>query len=153
MMKWIIGIVLLLLLVMIIVPALHIPHTPSPRLYDTNNLAQIGKACEIYQMEHDGHYPDTFADLVPYADAPKLYACYYDRKKTGAMSNVMDWTSFTLVAGLTTSAPPSSVLAYLPPGRHKGHTGGLILRRSTPRRKASYASRFSKSRLPRSINA
>lgn len=118
----IIGLILFVLL-----PALTVPKASSVIGSDINKLKQIGMACLMYEMDHAGHYPDSFADLTEYADAPKLYVAHPDRDKVGAMSNVMEWTSFVFCSGITTASPPSSVLAFLPPGHHKKHNGGVIL--------------------------
>ena len=111
----------------LVLPMLSFPKTKAVRSFDMNCLSQIGKACMMYAMDHNGQYPPDFAALTPYADYPKLYVSRHDRERAGAMSNVMDWTSFVYHRGITTASPPESVVAYLPPGHHEKTNGGIML--------------------------
>jgi hypothetical protein len=115
-------------LIFILLPAFITPKTSSIVKSDMNRLKQIGMACLMYAMDHRGEYPTDWTALTNnYANTPNLFVTHYHQKKEGSMSNVMEWTSFVYVPGLTTASPPRSVVAYLPLGHYKKREGGIIL--------------------------
>ena len=113
--------------VVVLLPAFISPCTKAPIASEMNRLKQIGIACMIYAMDHDGAYPPDFVSLTNYADKPLLYVSRHDLDNAGAMSNVMEWTSFVYNRGITTASPPDTIVAYLPPGHFKKKNGGVIL--------------------------
>jgi hypothetical protein len=121
--------ILIALVVFVLLPALITPKTSSIVMSDMNRLKQIGMACLMYAIDHRGEYPADWNALTNnYANIPKLFVTHADeKKKTGHMSNVMEWTSFVYVPGLTTASPPRSVVAYLPLGHYKARDGGIIV--------------------------
>jgi len=94
---------------------------------DMASLRQIGLACREYAEQHQGQYPPDWTVLTNELGAGKIFVCYHDRARVGAMSNVMAWTSYDYVRGVTTASPPGTVVAYFRPRRYGKHTGGLIL--------------------------
>lgn len=116
------------IVIFLLLPALSRPKTSSIVMSDMNRLKQIGMACLMYAMDHRGEYPADWAALTNnYANDPRLFVTHYDKKKAADMSNVMEWTSFVYLPGLTTAAPPRSILAYLPLGHYKTRDGGILL--------------------------
>jgi len=114
-------------LVALLLPAMTAATSHGPFDSDMNDLLQIGKACKMYSMDHDDLFPDSFADLIPYADLPTLFVSRIDRSRVGDMSNVSAWASYTLRPGLTDDSDPLSVLAFFHPKDARYPDAGLIL--------------------------
>ncbi len=124
----IVGLVTLVAVaVFVLLPALTMPRPSSIVMVDMANLNQIGRACWRYAFDHDGQFPPDFSHLTQYADHPRLYVSRHDRDQAGSLSNVMDWTSYVYLSGNTTSSPPDTVVAFLPPGHYEKRNGGVIL--------------------------
>jgi len=94
---------------------------------DTNKLIQIGKACMMYRQEHDGEYPSDFSDLGNLVRDADVFVSHHDSRKVGSISNVMVWTSFEYVKGLTVASPNEAVLAYLPPRDYGNDAYAIVL--------------------------
>ena len=43
------------------------------------------------------------------------------------MTNVMDWTDYVYLPGVSTASAPCRVVAFLPPGSHEKTTGTVVL--------------------------
>ncbi len=92
-----------------------------------SNLAQIGKASKMYQMDHADQWPPTLADLVPdyIGPNPRIFWCPSCGRPTGALTNLMDWTSYVCVP-LASNAPPQVVQAFCPPENHAGKGANVL---------------------------
>ena len=111
----------------VILPAITAPNTKATVAYDMSHLRQIGMACLMYAMDHNGEYPADWACLTNYANTPKLYFSRHDANNAGAMSNVMQWTSYVYIRGVTTAAAPETIVAYLPPGHYEQKDRGIVV--------------------------
>ncbi len=88
------------------------------------NLSAIGRVCLLYCMDHTNDWPTSLQDITEYCDNPKVFVCPATGNKPGALSNVPDWTDYTLLPMVNTI--PASVLAYCPPENHEGKGGNVV---------------------------
>lgn len=93
----ILGMVLLICLTSFLQPFLFpSPHkvTPPPC---QKNLEKIGRAMTLYRIRHEARLK-RLQDLVPeYLDNPRCFVCPFSQHEPGNMTNVDDWTDFTLL--------------------------------------------------------
>jgi prepilin-type processing-associated H-X9-DG protein len=117
--------------ILAVVASSIMPRRPGipPDIYDKINLHQIGGACIMFAKEHQGRFPDDWSQLALYdKDISRCFLMWENRRtKIGSMTNVMDWTDYVYVRGATTSSPPSTVVAFLPPGAHENRAGAPVL--------------------------
>ncbi len=129
--KMIIAVAILLLVgvaVLLFAPAIIHNHKKAPRSYDISNLHQIGLACRMFAMDHDGHFPDNWTEIDSYLSGhSQLFVMAKNRRTAGSMTNVMAWTDYVYLPGVTTGSPPYRVVAFLPPGSHEKTTGAVVL--------------------------
>jgi prepilin-type processing-associated H-X9-DG protein len=89
---------------------------PSPAQVCQRNLRQIALACAYYADDHDGTYPDRLQRLYrAYVDDGRCFSCpaYPAEHRdfdTGTVRPAS--SSYVLVAGLTTAAPPGTILLH-----------------------------------------
>lgn len=91
-----------------------------------SNLKQIGLACHMYAMDHDGRFPDTLAELSDKYVELQCFFCPGDHGgHTGKYVNDLDSAaaSYILVPGLSPSDDPDTVLAYDKSVWNHGGTG------------------------------
>jgi hypothetical protein len=126
-------VLLILLVVFVLVVAgmawllhwsMHAVKPSTIAVADSVSLRNIGLACRMYAEEHQGQYPP---DWSCFDHNPRIYKTADEWDKAGAMSNVMAWTSFGYVPGVTTASPPDTVVAYLRPRQYGRTLSGLIL--------------------------
>jgi hypothetical protein len=99
----------------------------NPRV---KHLNEIGIACSGYAADHEGRYPDDWANLVPkYISASEAgtflarFALVFSRSTT----NVMEWTDYVYFRGITTDSPPNAIVAFLPPGYNGNFQESVVL--------------------------
>lgn len=99
------------------------PTARAPRNATMHRLRRVAGACGRYAKDNAGALPQDWSQLGPYVgNNLDVFLSAWSNHPAGAISNVLTWTDFVYVRGLTTSAPPRSVLAYLPAG-HSKHPG------------------------------
>ena len=97
--------------------------TKHPSAACVNNLLQISAAYRIYQMDHDSHHPDSFADLREYIDTPRCFICPRTQEP-GDISNVADWTPYVLRSSVTNN---HDILLYCSNTEHYGLEGTHVV--------------------------
>ena len=93
-------------------------------------LESIGQACIAYAHTHAGAFPDALAEIAGTnapspLDSPWTFVCGRDR--VGELRNVDQWSTYTLVPGLSTASAPSTILAFEPASDHWADIGGNVL--------------------------
>ena len=89
-------------------------------------LWTIGGLCKQYADNHDGHFPEDWNQLPPHLRAG-LFVTQEHSSKAGNMTNVMEWTDFVYIHGMTTASPPNKIMAFLPPGHFKTRNCAVVL--------------------------
>ena len=103
-----------------------VPHGGTPRGRCTRNLAQLGKAMVMYEMDHSNQWPTAWGDLVPaYITQPRGFRCPVAKGEMGSITNIGTWTAYRLVA-LPADSAPDRVHAFCPPENHGGE-GAIVL--------------------------
>ena len=94
---------------------------------DASRLRDISLACQAYARAHEGNYPGDWSCLTnEYALPESHFVCRQDGSRNGDISNVIDWTSFVYIRGLTTRSPPDTIFAFLPPRRYGKTDIGIV---------------------------
>ena len=81
-----------------------------------------------YSGDHPGEpWPDDLAEVAQ-ATSPKIFFCYSSGNPVGDPTNVMDWTDYVYVPGLSTLSPGDTAVTYCRPGNHgsRGTTVGFV---------------------------
>lgn len=101
---------------------------PDPLTSDGYKLLQIAIACKTYASDHGGFYPPDFSYLFDgyFIRSPRPLLAFGEPRPDGDLADAMEWTSFVYVRGHTSDSPPDAVLAFLPPGYHKGDLGIVV---------------------------
>ena len=123
-------VVLLVLIVTVFVSPLCSRRVRPPYLWDINNLKQIGILCRLYAMDHEGRYPNDWAEFISHEAAnSEIFVTLNNREAAGDLTNVMEWTDYVYIPGRTEASPPDAVVAFLPPGHHirKGRSRAIVL--------------------------
>jgi len=68
--------------------------TKHPSSACISKLNQIGMACEMYRMDHEGAQPGSFADLSEYISDPGCFTCPRTQEP-GEMPDVERWTPYS----------------------------------------------------------
>jgi hypothetical protein len=97
-----------------------------PLVWSVEKLVLIGRACKAYADQHDGKYPSDWSHLAKDLE-PEVFRLGRNKANLGEMTNVMAWTDFVYMTGLTTASPSNAVLAFLPPGHYPKDNRGLML--------------------------
>lgn len=118
-----------------VVPAglywLRAAREPDGRFPCPENLHQIGIALLIYSHDHQGRYPDTFADLMLAESlGPEVFICPSSsavrssastlREAAADLSNPAHCSYIYAGKRMTSDAPAEAVLAYEPLENHQG---------------------------------
>jgi prepilin-type processing-associated H-X9-DG protein len=96
-----------------------------------SNLRQIGLAMMIYADHHQGHYPDSFTELLMNEDlTPDVFVCPSSgaslsnapttREAAAQLSKPGRCSYIYAAKGLTMDTPSTIVLAYEPLENHQG---------------------------------
>jgi hypothetical protein len=122
------GIAIVAAAILALLPAIG-THCTSPMTRDLNNLHQIGLACTVFAIDHAGCFPEDWSQLAPYfsVDASKFFVTTRSKGTGSSMTNVMEWTDYVYIRGITTAAAPSTVVAFLPPTAYRKRTVALVL--------------------------
>jgi len=112
------------------------PASSQCGLHDGNRLKQIVLLCQIYATEHDGQYPSSPNDLVPYVGTnAHFFASGKHQHRVGSLDQVSEWTDFIYVPGSRVTDSEDTLLVYLPldltlepPGAYVGFTDGKVQR-------------------------
>jgi hypothetical protein len=97
-----------------------------PLWRDLEKLVQLGNACKVYADENGGAYPPDWSclnQIIP----TNYFRLGRNSRNLGGITNVMAWTDFVYMRGLTTASPSNAVLAFLPPGQYPKDNRGVIL--------------------------
>ena len=95
---------------------------------DKSNLRQLGAACLVYALDHNGQFPTDWTQLVPnYVDTSNLLVSTKNRQHAGSFTNVMQWTDYVYVKGHTVYSPLGAILAYLPPRFYPMNSEALVI--------------------------
>ena len=84
-------------------------------------LAEMARSTMLFQEKHTNHFPQSVRDLTPFLTDPAAYICPSSGNKSGDLADVNSWTDYVYIS------PPGTnqVLAYCPPGNHKGKGGNI----------------------------
>jgi prepilin-type processing-associated H-X9-DG protein len=76
-----------------------------------NNLKQIGIVMHLYRAEHDGTWPQTFAELYPeYISDLGVLICPSSNVTQGNLEDVASWASYEYTPYHGESAPATVVI-------------------------------------------
>lgn len=108
--------------IMIMLPARNASKHTLPEC--TNNLSVISEAASLYMMDNE-NWIKSFQDLAPdYADHPEMFICPESKTKPGEMTNIDDWSSYTLI---TNPALDLCVWVFCPGENHKSKLIHVLL--------------------------
>jgi len=95
----------------------------SRRCLCGNNLKQITLFVKMYASDHQEMYSSTLngltGDYLKTGDKEVL-VCPSSHHKSGALTNIHEWTDYAYVSGLTDGDPSGCVVAFCLPENHKG---------------------------------
>ena len=90
-----------------------------------SQLRSLWCAHHLYCEEHGGTNPASMTTIAnEWPDAHLLFICPSSDNKTGTLSKVSEWSSYTYVTNAGTN--PDAVLYYCPPKNH-GNKGGDVV--------------------------
>ena len=118
----IVGIPLFLILAaLILLPVVTCDLGPHPRTPCMQNLSEISKACVMYSMDHNEHFPDDLSQLTPiYLKNTNAFFCPSGRNANGSLMQ------YVLVENLSETNSSSLILVHCPLGSHKGKGGNVL---------------------------
>jgi len=89
------------------------------------HLHYLDKALVAYCSPPATNYPSNL-DMLSNDLSPDLFVCPGSGNKPGSLTNVMEWTDYIYVTGLSTSTPPGVPVLLCPPENHKGKGGSIL---------------------------
>ncbi len=119
------GVATLFLFVLLLLPAPPRARALAPRTACQSNLHQLDLALQANCNPPVDIYPTNLADINPEFVSPKLFVCAASGNLPGDLTNVMEWTDYVYVSGLSPAAPADVPVLICPPMFHpKGHAVG-----------------------------
>lgn len=109
----------------IAIPTVSQMRVTSQKTMNMNHLRQIVNASLLYAVENDEKLPSSLKDLTEILADPAVFVSTCSGKTPGELSQVDQWSDYTLVPNLTMADPTDSVLVYGDP-ECWGGDGGYI---------------------------
>ena len=89
----------------------------------------IGVRCREYARDHDGRFPNTWADLGPLEKGStwdRVFRCPSTDHDPGAWERLDLWSDYHLLPGRTTNDPPHTILVIEPLSNHSGQGANVL---------------------------
>ncbi|HWV98537.1 MAG TPA: hypothetical protein VNZ64_02475 [Candidatus Acidoferrum sp.] len=89
----------------------------------------IGIRCREYAAEHNGHFPNTWADLGPLEKGStwdRVFRCPGADHAPGAWDKLDLWSDYHLLPGRSTNDPPTTVLVIEPLANHSSKGANVL---------------------------
>ena len=96
-----------------------------------SDLKHILISCRLYAEENEGRLPPDWAALFTNylsVDGLSIFVTRQHRDKIGSPENVMEWTDYVYIHGITTASPPWTIIAFLPAGHLNTKTPFIVAR-------------------------
>ena len=95
---------------------------------DRFQVRSLGLSCKMYAEDNGGRFPEDWFSLLRYMNTTGVFRGATGRPdKPAVLADIMRRTDAVYVRGATTSSPPNTVVAFLPPGYYRKHPEAIVL--------------------------
>ena len=104
-----------------------------PRLADEHysrclsNLHQFDLVLQAYCYPPVENYPTNLTALGTNDIAPRVFVCPGSKNLPGELTNVMEWTDYIYISGLSPAAPAEVPVFICPPTFHEGKGANMLM--------------------------